>query len=118
MSVGQLVGGVATLGIVGGLLNEVTGYDKPRQPDAQDKPETPRSTSYCKTVLGTAAGIVAGLSLMDAFDDARDREISGPALASPTAQPQIAATPTVATPINPALNPFLSGPTFTPGFMG
>lgn len=118
MSVGQVVGGLATLGIVGGLLNEVMGDDKPKQPQPQDKPDAPRSTSFCKTV-GVGLGLAAGVSLMGAFNDALQKPFTAPALTSIAPQTQLAAGVSGPGLTPPNLNnPFANGPTFTPGIMG
>lgn len=119
MGVEGVVSTVATYRIVGGFLNEVIGPDKPQQPQPQDKPDAPRSTSFCKTAgLDLGLGLAAGVSLMGAFNDALQKPFSGPALAPTAPQTQLAAGVSGPGLTPPAFNPFASGPSFTPGFMG
>lgn len=112
MSLAQIAGTVATVGIVGALANEVIGSD--RKPPAPDGQADQRSTSFSKGVVGMGVGIVAGVPLMMAFTDA----MKGPSAAPAPATPQLAATNTGPALQTPGLNPFANGPSFpAPGGM-
>jgi hypothetical protein len=113
MSVAQFAGTVGSGLVVGALLNEVTRDDPKPKPNPGPENGSERSTSFCKTA-GMGIGIVAGLSLMGAFGDALQKPFAPPAPA-PTTAPQLASTNAAPT---PGLNPFLNGPSFTPGFTG
>ncbi len=115
MSVAQLAGTIGSGLVVGALLNEVTRDEPKQKPNQGPDTASERSTSFCKNAATGFVGIVAGVSLMGAFGDALQKPFAPPAPAPLAPTPQVAATTGTPT---PGLNPFLNGPSFTPGFMG
>ncbi|HRC27045.1 MAG TPA: hypothetical protein PKX87_06415 [Alphaproteobacteria bacterium] len=115
MSVAQFAGTVGGGLVVGAMLNEIMRDDPKPKPNQGPDTASERSTSFSKNAATGFVGIVAGVSLMGAFGDALQKPFAPPAPAPVAATPQLAATTAAPT---PGLNPFLNGPSFTPGFMG